>query len=141
MAEIKSLDKIGKKWAGVTPARQAEYEEGIRNPKRDWAQATTAAASAQASGVQKAIAAKSFEKGVAKAGTATWQEKSLTKGPGRWAEGVSISQSDYESGFGPFREVIARTTLPPRGPKGDPKNIERVRVLADALHKAKLAGV
>ncbi len=141
MAEIKDLSTIGRKWATVTPQRQGEYEEGVKNPKRDWAQATVAAADAQAKAVQAAISAKSFEKGVAKAGTSKWQEKTLTKGPTRWAQGVSLSQSDYEAGFGPFREVIARTVLPKRGPKGDPANIQRVAVLAKALHDAKVAGV
>lgn len=140
MAEIKSLDVIAKKWATVTPQRQSEYEDGVRNPKRDWAAATTKAAGAQAKAVQAAISAKSFEKGVAKAGTAKWQEKTLSKGPTRWAQGVSLSESDYQSGFAPFREVIARTALPPRGPKGDPSNINRVAVLAKALHDAKVAG-
>ncbi len=141
MAEIKSLSTIAEKWATVTPQRQAEYELGVKNPKRDWADATLKAAASQAKAVAAAIAAKSFEKGVRKAGTSKWQEKTLSKGPVRWAQGVSLSQSDYEAGFAPYREIIARTALPPRGPKGDPGNIQRVAVLAKALHDAKVAGV
>ncbi len=140
MANIKSLARISAKWATVTPARQAEYTEGVENPKVDWAKAPLEAADAQAKGVQAAITAKRFAKGVAKAGTPKWKKKTLQKGPGRWAEGVSLSQADYEAGFAPYREVIANTILPPRGPKGDPANINRVAVIAKALHERKLRG-
>jgi hypothetical protein len=36
--------------------------------------------------------------------------------------------------------VIQGTTLPPRGAKGDPANIQRVAVLATALHAKKVSG-
>lgn len=140
MANIKSLARISAKWATVTPARQAEYIEGVENPKVDWGKATLEAVDAQAKGIQAALTAKSFARGVAKAGTAKWKSKTLQKGPGRWAEGVSLSQADYEAGFAPFREVIANIVLPPRGPKGDPVNINRVAVIAKALHDRKVRG-
>jgi hypothetical protein len=38
-------------------------------------------------------------------------------------------------------QVIESIQLPPRGPKGDPRNIERVRVIAQALRARKLAAV
>lgn len=140
MPKIKSLDRIRKKWVDSTQANQAEYEEGVRNPKKDWATETTAAASNYATGIQKAIADKRFEKGVSKAGTSKWQEKTLEKGPTRWAQGVALSASEYEQGFAKYHAIISGLTLPPRGPKGDPKNIQRVAVIADALHKAKISG-
>jgi hypothetical protein len=139
MPAVKSLDRISAKWARVASVSQAEFEEGVRNPRADWAEQTRAAEGNYERGVQGAIQRKSFGKGVAKAGTAKWQERTLTKGPNRWSEGIQQSRSAFETGFAPFREVIQRTTLPPRGPKGDPKNIQRVAVLADALHQEKLS--
>ncbi len=141
MTQIKSLDRISKKWAEVTPQRQAEYIDGVQNPKADWASETSKANDSYKKGIQASLANDSFKKGVEKAGTSKWQEKTLSKGPSRWAQGVADSRSDYEAGFAPFREVIANTQLPPRGPKGDPANINRVAVLAKALHARKVAGV
>lgn len=138
MPAVKSLDRISQKWARVAAQSQTEYEEGVKNPRVDWAEATRAAEGNYERGVQGSIQRKSFGKGVAKAGTAKWQSMTLAKGPSRWANGIQVSLAAYESGFAPFREVIQRTSLPPRGPKGDPKNIQRVAVLADALHKEKL---
>jgi len=139
MAEIRPIDQIARKWATVTPQRSADYEFGVNNPVRDWAQRTAAASESWKSGVQAAIAGDRFKKGVTKAGTATWQEGATGKGVARWGPGVALAEDKYATGFGPFREVIARTTLPPKFARGDPRNLERSRVISEALRKAKIA--
>jgi len=126
------------KWVRRAASAGPEYEEGIKNPRASWQASTTAAAASQAAGVVAAIANKSFEKGVAKAGDATWQKKALSKGVQRFGPGVADAQADYDAGFAPYAQVIASTNLPARGPKGDPKNIERVRVMSAALRAKKL---
>ena len=138
MPPVRSLDAISDKWARVVAVSSAEYEEGVRNPGADWATETQKAEPAYASGVQKAISEKRFGAGVRAAGTSKWQNRTLTVGIGRWIEGVSVSRPAYEAGFAPYREVIISTTLPARGAKGDPKNINRVAVLAKALHDKKM---
>ncbi len=138
MPPVKSLDKISEKWARVAAVSQPDYIDGIRNPRADWAQQTAAAAPNYNAGVQKAIQEKRFEKGVTSAGTNKWQERSLAVGPDRWLQGINLSKNAYENGFAPFRQVIERIVLPKRGAKGDPKNIQRVAILAEALHKEKL---
>ena len=138
MAEIKSLSAIGAKWTRVTPGRTEDYKLGIQNPKRDWAAETEAAAGNWKAGIDAAQAKGLFEKGVAKAGTKKWQDKALKKGPGRFAEGVYIAGPDYEKGFAPYHEAIARVDLGPRYPRRDPRNIERVKRVVDALVEEKL---
>ena len=141
MAQIKSLSQISSKWTTVTPQRQADYEQGVRSPRRDWADATTAGANNYQQGVQSAIANKRFEKGVDDAGTKTWQDGTLEKGLLRWGQGVSVAKEDYERGFSPYREVISRVELPPKGPKGSPQNYNRGSVLGNALHEAKMGSL
>jgi len=130
----------GEKWARVTPARAEDYKQGIQNPKVPWAAATVAAAENQAKGIQSAIADKRFEKGVAKAGDQAWQEGALLKGVNRFGEGVQVAQGKYTANFAPYASVIESTTLPPRFPKGDPRNLERVKVIALALRNKKVRG-
>lgn len=139
MPKIKSMADISEKWARVTPQRGTDYEAGIRNPRDPWAAATQAAAANYAGGVQAAVAGGRFQKGVAAAGDQKWQQNALAKGPGRFAEGVALAQPDYEQGFAPFAQVIQSTNLPPRRPKGDPTNIQRVAVMAQAM-RAKAVG-
>lgn len=130
---------VGSKWARVTALRGSDYQEGVNNPRTDWQQATLAGAKNQAEGVQKAIAEKRFEKGVQKAGTSKWSKGVTGKGVARFGQGVQEGQSSYESGISPYLQVIEQTSLPPRYPKGDPRNLERVKVMSDALRKKKLS--
>lgn len=137
MAEIKSIAAIQEKWGRVTPTRTEDYTLGIKNPKRDWAQAATAAKASWAGGVQAAATNDGYAKGVNKAGSAKWQDKATKKGPSRFAEGVVIGAADYGTAFSPYADVIKATTLTPRFPRGDIRNIERVKTLAMALRKKK----
>jgi hypothetical protein len=137
MAKVRS--NVAKKWGSNTTASTEFYTDGVRNPRTPWAAATTAAAANQAAGVQKAISEKRFEKGVAKAGDSKWQSGAIEKGSARFAQGVQAGQSEYEKNVQPFLQTIESTTLPPRYPKGDPRNILRVTAIADALRKKKLS--
>lgn len=137
MPVVKNIAKIAEKWARVTPQRSADYEAGVKDPIRDWATNTVAANAAWKAGIAEASAKDRFSKGVSKAGTDKWKRKAVEVGPARFSQGVQVAQPDYEKGFAPFRDAIEKTTLPPRFAKGDPRNIDRVRVIAAALADAK----
>ena len=139
MPAIKPLVDIASKWSTVTPQRTAEFEAGIKNPKKDWAGQTAAAEEAYESGVQEAITKKRFSAGVRAAGTQKWQDKTLKIGVGRWGPGVRGAQQAYQDGFQPYHDTIARTTLPPRYGRGDPRNIDRVAKLAAELHHTRVS--
>ena len=139
MAEIKPLGAIREKWTRVTPGRTEDYKLGIKNPKRDWAEETREAESNYKAGVDAAHAKGMFVKGVDKAGTRKWQDHALKKGPGRFAEGVYIAGPEFEEGFKRFHDAIARVDLGPRFPKRDPRNLDRVRRVVEALIEEKTA--
>ena len=138
MAEIKSLAAIRDKWTRITPGRVEDYKLGIKNPKRDWEAETIAGKDNWKAGVDAAATKDLFAKGVKAAGSKKWQEKALKKGPGRFAEGVYIAGPDYEKGFAPYREAIAAVDLGPKYPRRDPRNMERVKRVVDALIAEKL---
>jgi len=140
MVKIRSIDVIADKWEARATIAGPDYEAGVRSPKEDWATEAAAAEPAYEAGVSAAIAKKLFSKGVKAAGTAKWQSRAIAKGVGRYPEGVRVAKPDYSSGFGPYRDEIERITLPARGPRGDPKNIERVKRIADALFKKRVGG-
>ena len=138
MAEIKSLSAIREKWQRVTPQRTEDYKLGVQNPKRDWESETVAAKDNWKAGIDSAAAKDLFAKGVTKAGSKKWQERALSKGPGRFAEGVYIAGPDYERGFAPYREAISRVDLGPKFPRRDPRNLDRVKKVVQALIAEKL---
>ena len=139
MAEIAAVDVIAAKWARVTPTRTADYEDGVRNPRKDWSRSTLSATDAWKAGITESIAKGTWQKGVSRAGTAGWQEGAVAKGVPRWGPGVQVAEPRYAAAFAPFREAIARVTLPARYARRDPRNLMRVNAIVDALVKAKLA--
>ena len=140
MPKIKDISAISQKWARVPPQRTPDFEAGVKNPSKDWAQNTAAANDRYKAGVTAAANANRFQKGVQKAGTSKWQEKTIAKGVERWGPGVASASADFESGFKPYHDVIESTNLPPKFPKGDPRNIQRVAAIATALHNKKTKG-
>lgn len=140
MAEIRPMSQIRDKWTRVTPGRTEDYKIGIQNPRRDWKEETEAGAENWKAGIDAAAAKNLFAKGVAKAGTAKWKDKALKKGPGRFAEGVYIAGPDYEQGFKPYHDAISSVDLGPRFPRRDPRNIERVKRVVEAMVATKVEG-
>ncbi len=139
MAFIRSIEQIAKKFAMVTPGRTEDYRAGVENPRRDWATATAAAENAYEAGVTQAIAKKRFGKGVKAAGTETWQQGAISKGTARWGPGVVLAQDKYARNFAPYRDAIERVTLPPRYARRDPRNLDRVKAIVNALIATKEA--
>ncbi len=128
------------KWARRASAAQTDYVNGITNPKQDWAQATQQAENAYQQGIQQALQRKAWTKGIQKAGTEKWRRKAQELGSQRYPQGVQVAAPDYEAGIKPYLDTISSITLPPRGPKGDPRNLDRVRIIAEALRKKKIGG-
>jgi len=138
MAKIRSQAKISEKYGRVTPGKANELEAGLKDPKKIWVDEAAAAEPAYNAGVSDAISRGAFGKGVAAAGQAAYLEPALKLGVKRYRDGVTFGIPKYTKNFAPYRDVIEATALPPRGAVGDPGNIDRVRVMAAALHDAKI---
>jgi len=135
---IKPLSKIAEKWVGNTRQATGAYSDGVKLTPKLWDEETIAATGRYEAGIQQSIADGRFENGVARVGHQKWKSKTLAKGPTRWIQGVGLAEPDYAAGFGPYRAVIESLQLPPRGGAGDPANLDRVRIIAEALHAEKL---
>lgn len=140
MPRTKPIQDVVNKWQQRAAQATPDYEQGIRNPKEDWATATGAAEESYAQGVQTAITEGRFGRGVQEAGTQKWQRNALEKGTQRWSPGVQAARPDYEREMAQVLNTIQATTLSPRYPRGDPRNYERVRDIGDALHEMRTRG-
>ena len=139
MARIKPLASIADKWKEVTPGRSKYYEEGVKGKGDVWKEGASKANDAWKDGVDAAAREDRFRKGVEKPDAANkYEERATRVGPARWRDGVSIAADDFRKGYEPYHRAYEATTLPPRGMKGDPKNIDRVRHIADLFHKLKV---
>lgn len=129
------MEQASDKWVRRASVAGPDYQNGISNPKKDWATASLEGGANYRQGVTAAAAAGRFETGIKKAGVEKWRSNALKKGPGRFAEGVAIGRDEWQKGFSPYHSAIGSITLPPRGPKGDPKNIQRVAAIATVLRQ------
>lgn len=137
--QVLSLDKTVAKYQSRVAIAGPEYADGVENPRRDWLQAALAAATSWAAAMAEAIANKSWEAGLRKAGTEKWQRRTLELGLARWSPGVQAGIGDYRSGIEPYLAELGRLDLPPRREKGHPDNYRRSSLVGQALRKVKLA--
>lgn len=135
---IKSLAKAAEKWKNRASGAASDYKEGVQTTTKDQAALAIAAKDSYATGVQDAISRGAFESGLAAAGTSKWRNKSAGKGARNYPTGVAEAQSDYQAGFAPYHAALEGITYPPRGPRGSPQNIERVRVENETLHNVRV---
>lgn len=140
MADIKPLNKIAEKWQKNASGAGDSYRDGVNAPRRSWAASAAAADEARKEGLAAADARDAFVKGVNAAGDQKWKTNATVLGPSRFRQGVQNAQPVFSGGFSKYHGVISGVTLPPRGPKGSPENIDRVRAIAEALHTAKVTG-
>ena len=137
---LRPIEQLADKFAKRAQAAAPEYAAGVAAPKKDQAAEAIAATQSYNQGVSEAIARDAFAKGVRKAGTAKWQEKSKSVGVQRYPQGVAGAKADWQTGFSPYASVLGAISLPQKGPRGAAGNLERVRAVADALHNKRVSG-
>ncbi len=138
MAAIKPVAVSADKWVRRASVAGPDYQAGIASPRRAWSEAAKSAEGSYKAGVIEAANAGRYGKGVTAAGEETWKQNALKKGPGRFAEGVAIGRDEWQKGFSPYQSAIEALSLPARGPKGSPQNIQRVSAVATALRALKV---
>lgn len=140
MAAIKPIDQSATKWQQRAAVAGPAYSAGVQNPRTSWATAAAAAEGNYGAGVTAAVSGKRYSSGIRKAGDTKWQTAAIAKGSTRYPEGVSLAVGTWTAAFQPYQSAIAATTLPARGPTGSPANLQRVAVIANALHNLKTKG-
>lgn len=128
------------RWARRSANAAPDYQSGVETTPNSWEANTVAAHDAYKAGVIKAANEGRQLAGVKKSGQGWWKERSTKVGPQRYSEGVQQGEPTYLEGVQPYLETIAATQLPPRGPKGDPRNYDRVKVMGEALRRRKMGG-
>jgi hypothetical protein len=137
--KVKSAADAAKKWGDVTPGRAAYYESGVAGAGQEWQANTQNAAASFKAAVSAANIGQMFAGGVKKAGAEKYQRKASGVGKDRFGAGVTAAVGDYQTGVDPMLQTIGALTLTPRQPRGSEANLTRVREVATALTKKRLA--
>lgn len=93
----KTPEQVAAKYGRRVAGAAQDYAEGVASPSRDWAQATQAAKPRWAAGIQEAIQAGSFEKGIQRAGSAKWSERAQTIGAQRYSGASQQAAAAYQA--------------------------------------------
>lgn len=141
VVRVKDLGSSAQRWSSRATGAAGDYATEAAAAGDRWQTNTGAAAATYFQAVSSAGVQDRFRRGVQRAGAAKYTRKIADVGQSRYSTGVQAATDDWRSGFEPFAQTISGLTLPPRRPRGDPGNIERVRVVSQALNARRLANL
>ena len=139
MPKTIGLDRTASKWIGRARVARPDYEVGVRAPKEPWLEQTIKARDTFKAAIASPDVPSLFERGVRRAGKERWESMALRKGADRFVPGIEFSDPYYRSQMGDILTEIERITLPTRAPRGDIRNLERVKGIFEKLHAWRLA--
>jgi len=139
MVKTKGITRTVDRYLRRVRVAVPDYEAGVKDPKIPWDEATVAAKEVYRAAITDPKVPDKFEAGVKKVGIVKWRDMALKKGSGRFVPGVELGKPYYEGIMKDILAQIEAIVLPARGPRGDPKNLDRVRAIFEALHAWRLA--
>lgn len=141
MAQVKfrDLNQAATKLQTNGANAQKNYVTNASAAGGTWVANTAAAEDNFAAGIQRALAAGNFGKGVTKAGAAKYTGQiNAVAGP-RFGDGMSKAGPAWAKGFGPIAASVSSVDIGPRGPRGSPQNKQRASAMSDAFMAARQA--
>lgn len=132
-ANVKPVAQVAEKWARRVGGASQDYVTGAQGAGTRWQTNAKAGKANYAAGVQEAIGKNRYEKGIDASGAGAYQAGVMDKGAVRYGPGASASQGKFAGAIGPVLDVISRTDLPPRGPRGAEGNYTRSAAIGKAL--------
>jgi hypothetical protein len=135
---VKDAAASAAKYVSRAQAAGPAYTAGVQGAGDKWATAAAASGNSYQQGVQQAITDGRFVKGIQKAGGAKYSANAAGKGSQRYPTGVAAAGPAWQNGTAPYLSALSSLTLPPRMPRGDPGNINRVAAVATAMRSLKL---
>src|SRR5262249_35035117 len=137
---VKDTATARDKFTNRGAAAAGDYANGVKTAGQQWQQGAGAGAGNYAAGVQDAITRGAFAKGIQQSGSQRYQDRASTVGAQRFPQGIRDAGPTWEANTAPYLQTLASLNLPPRRPKGDPANFQRVQVVGDALRRRKVGG-
>lgn len=134
----KSASESAQKFVERASNASSDYVKGAQESNKDQAAAAIAGKANWAAGIQAAITAGRYEKGLQQSGKAGWLKGVTEKGGNRFAEGVASGASKYATNSGKYDGARNAAASLPRGPKGSEQNYTRAKTVGMALRKMKV---
>lgn len=133
MVDVKPIDQIVSRWATNSGAATNYYTAGAVAAATKYATNAGAAGPQYSQGVQAAISRNAYQQGVQAAGAGKYSTGVQQKGSTRYAGGITAGKTAFQSGMQGVVGVLQGLSLPQRGARGDPANLQRVAAVDQAL--------
>lgn len=136
---MKTAQQAGPKWSQNTSGAGQAYHDGATGTTKDQSGAAIAAKAVWQAALTAAFGKDSYAKGLAKSGKQGWLDGVVQKGVAAFTNGVTAAKSvsKYVTNSGKYDNARQQASGSPRGPKGSPQNLQRVTLVANALHALK----
>ena len=135
MASNITVQEAAQRLGSAGFANADRYQRGTSGKGSRWAQKTGAAGANYQEGIQRALAEKRFDKGVASAGPAAYDTGVSTKGNQNWAPGMQLGQDKYARKVAKFAPLWNQELSTPRGSKRSANNLKRMQENVDRFTK------
>jgi hypothetical protein len=132
---VKPVGKVAEKWARRVAGASQDYADGASAAGGRWATGAAGGAANYKQGVAAAASAGKFEKGVSRVGAEKYSRGIASKGAVRYGPGAAAAEGDFTKAIGPVLDVIARTDMPMKGPRGAECNYQRSAAIGKALRQ------
>jgi hypothetical protein len=133
---IRPAAQTADKYAANSAANVGSYKDGVQNPRREWAAATSAANDTYKTATQAAIAEDRFARGITAEAGAKQKSNAVTLGSARYPQGTSAAKSEWAKETQPILDAMAAVPDMPRGVKGSEQNFQKQRAYANAAQAA-----
>lgn len=137
LANMKDPNTLSKKFVTRASAAAPDYQAGVATAGQSWETAAGASEASYDAGVQAAIAAKRFGKGISGKG-AKYQQNATTLGVARYPQGVANAGNAWATGVTPFLNVLKGANIGPKGPRGSALNQQRSAAVQTLLNKTRV---
>jgi hypothetical protein len=137
--KVKDTAAVAKKYNTRASAAGPDYKAGVEGAAGDWESGAKAGEGNYEAGVTAAIGRKAYGKGIAGSG-AKYRDNAVKLGVTRYPEGVRNAEGAYQSGVGPYLDLLRSLNLPPPGPRRSQANQARANMVALELGKKKEQG-
>jgi hypothetical protein len=112
---------------------QDRYTKGTSGKGSAWAGATGRAEANYNSGVQAAIAAKRFSRGVTEAGPSAYDTGVQQKGSVNWPTGMQQAGDKYQRKVAKFQALWDQALPTPKGGRRSPNSMKRIQENIDRM--------
>lgn len=136
---MKTASQSSTKWQQNSQNGASNYVAGAEGTTKDQSALAIAAKGNWKAGLDAAVAAGSFEKGLQASGKAGWLNGVREKGSANYGTGVgaAASASKYTANSGKYDSARSAAASVARGPKGSAGNLQRVAAVMTAERAVK----